>query len=200
MPDLSVTLTTPRLVLRPLQATDAPVLFAIFSDPQVMQYWNTPPWDCEAVAREYICEEQQAMREGQRLTLGIVDRESAELIGKCLLFNYHLESRRAEIGFGIAASAWGKGYVQEAARELLRHGFEALDLNRVEAEIDPSNAASGRALERLGFSQEGLLRQRWIIDGQISDSALYGLLSDDWRSRHKRKGQPQSPASSSQCT
>lgn len=187
MPDLSVTLTTPRLVLRPLQAADAAALFAIFSDPQVMQYWNTPPWDAEAVAQDYIHTEQQAMSEGQRLTLAIVDRESAELIGKCLLFNYQPQSCRAEIGFGIASCAWGKGYVQEAASELLRHGFETLGLNRVEAEIDPTNTASGRALERLGFSQEGLLRQRWIIDGQVSDSALYGLLNEDWRSRHNHR-------------
>ncbi|MBA4683048.1 GNAT family protein [Pseudomonas sp. MDMC216] len=187
MPDLSVTLTTPRLVLRPLQAADAAALFAIFSDPQVMQYWNTPPWDTEAVAQDFIRAEQQAMHDGQRLTLAIVDRESAELIGKCLLFNYEPESRRAEIGFGITSCAWGKGYVQEAASELLRHGFEALELNRVEAEIDPTNTASGRALERLGFSQEGLLRQRWIIDGQVSDSALYGLLSEDWRSHHSHR-------------
>ncbi|WP_256672152.1 GNAT family N-acetyltransferase [Pseudomonas sp. o96-267] len=88
MPDHSVTLTTPRLVLRPLQAADAAALFAIFSDPQVMQYWNTPPWSSEVVAQDFIRAEQQAMHDGQRLTLAIVDRESAELIGKCLLFNY----------------------------------------------------------------------------------------------------------------
>ncbi|WP_417704400.1 GNAT family N-acetyltransferase [Pseudomonas sp.] len=187
MSDLSVTLTTNRLLLRPLQAADAPTLFAIFSDPQVMQYWNTPPWTTEAMAQDFIRAEQQAMHDGQRLTLAIVDRESAELIGKCLLFNYQPESRRAEIGFGIASSAWGKGYVQEAAGELLRHGFETLELNRVESEIDPTNTASGRALERLGFSQEGLLRQRWIIDGQVSDSALFGLLRDDWRSRDNHR-------------
>lgn len=185
MPDLSVTLTTPRLVLRPLAPEDAPALFSIFSDPQVMQYWNTPPWSSLAVAQDYIHAEQQAIRDGQRLTLAIVDRESAELIGKCLLFNYEPESRRAEIGFGIASRAWGKGYVQEAAGELLRHAFKTLEFNRFEAEIDPTNTASGRALERLGFRQEGLLRQRWIIDGHVSDSALYGLLKEDWYSRQE---------------
>ena len=184
MSDLSVTLTTNRLQLRPLQTADASALFAIFSDPQVMQYWNTPPWSSAAVVQDFIRAEQEAMHDGQRLTLAIVDRESAELIGKCLLFNYQPESRRAEIGFGIASSAWGKGYVQEAAGELLRHAFETLGLNRVEAEIDPTNSASGRALERLGFSLEGLLRQRWIIDEQVSDSALYGLLREDWCSHH----------------
>ena len=151
-----------------------------------MQYWNTPAWACEAVAQDFIRAECQAMHDGQRLTLAIVNRDCGELIGKCLLFSYEPESRRAEIGFGIASSAWGRGYIQEAARELLRHGFETLGLNRVEAEIDPSNAASGRALERLGFSKEGLLRQRWIIDGQVSDSALYGLLSEDWYSLQDR--------------
>lgn len=183
MPDLSVTLTTPRLLLRPLVTEDACALFAIFSDPQVMQYWNTPPWSCEAVAVDFIRAERQAMQAGQRLTLAIVDKDSGRLLGKCLLFNYQHDSRRAEIGFGIASFAWGKGYVQEAAGELLRHAFETLGLNRVEAEIDPLNTASGRALERLGFSQEGLLRQRWIIDGHVSDSALYGLLGEDWQNR-----------------
>lgn len=177
----SIRLSTPRLLLRPLVAEDAPALFAIFSNPQVMRYWNTPPWSSVAVAADFIREEQRAMHDGLRLTLAIVDAQSGELLGKCLLFNYRSESRRAEIGFGIATSAWGKGYVQEAAGELLRYAFEALQLNRIEAEIDPTNLASGRALERLGFTREGLLRERWIIDAQVSDSALYGLLRADWR-------------------
>lgn len=182
MPDFpALQLTTSRLLLRPLQTTDATALYGIFSDPLVMRYWNTPPWNDASVASAYIGEERQAMAKGERLTLAIIEAQSNELIGKCLLFNYQIESRRAEIGFGIAASAWGKGYVQEAAGELLRHAFETLNLNRIEAEIDPTNTASGRALERLGFAREGLLRQRWIIDGEVSDSALYGLLRDDWQ-------------------
>lgn len=181
----NIELSTPRLLLRPLQSADASSLQRIFSDPQVMRYWNTPPWASEDVASAYIREEQQAMLAGQRLTLAIIDRQSQALIGKCLLFSYQPQSRRAEIGFGIATSAWGKGYVQEAAGELMRHAFETMKLNRIEAEIDPSNTASGRALERLGFVQEGLLRQRWIIEGEVSDSALYGLLREDWAGKHK---------------
>ena len=50
----------------------------------------------------------------------------------------------------------------------------------VEADIDPGNRASARTLERLGFRREGLLRERWIVNGEISDSALYGLLRRDW--------------------
>ncbi|MCW5506536.1 GNAT family N-acetyltransferase, partial [Pseudomonas aeruginosa] len=56
-------------------------------------------------------------------------------------------------------------------------------LNRLEAEIDPRNRPSAASLERLGFRQEGLLAQRWIVSGEVSDSALYGLLAEHWRNR-----------------
>jgi RimJ/RimL family protein N-acetyltransferase len=61
--------------------------------------------------------------------------------------------------------------------------FDDLRLNRLEADVDPRNAASCRALERLGFQREGLLRERWIVAGEVSDSAMYGLLHADWMAR-----------------
>jgi ribosomal-protein-alanine N-acetyltransferase len=79
-----------------------------------------------------------------------------------------------------------KGYAIEALTALLAHGFAALDLNRVEADIDPRNGASARVLERLGFRHEGLLRERWIVGGQICDTAFYGLLRRDWDVRLSR--------------
>ncbi|WP_245688487.1 GNAT family N-acetyltransferase [Vibrio sonorensis] len=54
-----------------------------------------------------------------------------------------------------------------------------MNLRRIEAEIDSDNVLSGKALERLGFVKEGLLRQRWEINGHVSDSVLYGLLAED---------------------
>ena len=58
-----------------------------------------------------------------------------------------------------------------------------LGLNRVEADIDPRNAASAKPLLRLGFRHEGLLRERWIVNGEICDTAFYGLLKSDWEAR-----------------
>jgi RimJ/RimL family protein N-acetyltransferase len=57
-----------------------------------------------------------------------------------------------------------------------------MGLHRIEADIDPRNTASARCLERLGFVKEGLLRERWIVEGEVSDSAIYGLLQPDWAS------------------
>ena len=87
------------------------------------------------------------------------------------------------MGYGLAEAAWGQGFAAEAVGALPRHGFDALDLDRVEADIDPRNTASARLLERLGFTREGLLRERWIVDGEVSDSAIYGLLKREFKAR-----------------
>ncbi|WP_459782932.1 GNAT family N-acetyltransferase, partial [Photobacterium sp. R1] len=59
--------------------------------------------------------------------------------------------------------------------------FEEMQLNRIEAEIDPDNTGSAKVLTKLGFSLEGYLPERWIVDGKMSDSAIYGLLARQWR-------------------
>jgi len=92
-------------------------------------------------------------------------------------------SRRAEIGYHLAASAQGKGYMHEALSRFAAHLFDALRLRRLEAEIDPRNVPSAKVLERLGFQREGLLRERWRVAGEISDSAVYGLLARDWQAQ-----------------
>ena len=92
-----------------------------------------------------------------------------------------MAAQRAEIGFGLQSAYWGKGYMSEAARAVVDCGFDVLRLHRIEADIDPRNRASARVLEKLGFVREGLLRERWIVDGEISDSAIYGLLRTDRR-------------------
>lgn len=176
-------LDTPRLHLRPLAEHDEDALFALFSDPRVMRYWSTPPWTQRAKARAMVDRDREAMASGEHLRLGIVRTSDERLVGTCTLFQLVPGCRRAEVGYALVPAAWGQGLLQEALGALLDHGFGAMDLNRVEADIDPRNTASARSLERLGFRHEGLLRERWIVDGEVSDSALYGLLQRDWLAR-----------------
>lgn len=175
----SPTIHTDRLRLRPLTPQDAASLLAIFSDSEVMRYWNTPPWSSLDEAQSFIETSTQAMHQQQSITLGIVQQATGEITGKCMLFNHDPDSKRAEIGFGIGRPHWGQGLVAEAGQALIAYGFDTLGLRRIEAEIDPDNLASGKALKRLGFVKEGHLRQRWEINGVVSDSALYGLLRSD---------------------
>ena len=173
-------LTTARLHLRPLVTTDADALFAIFSDAAVMRYWSTPPWAHRAQADELIAAETAAMATGQHLRLALARRDDGVLVGTCSLFAFHAASRRAEIGYALARAEWGAGLMAEALDALVAYAFEDLRLHRLEADIDPRNTASAKSLARLGFIAEGHLRERWIVSGEVSDSALYGLLRSDW--------------------
>jgi RimJ/RimL family protein N-acetyltransferase len=71
----------------------------------------------------------------------------------------------------------------EALEALLHYAFKSMHFNRIEADIDPRNEASAKILLRLGFRKEGYLRERWIVNGDVSDSELYGLLRREWEER-----------------
>ena len=174
-------LQTERLRLRPLAPPDAGKLFEIFSDAAVTRFWSAPPWTHPEQAEDLIQREAEGLAAGTSVRLAILRTADDLLVGTFSLRALAQESRRAEIGYALARSAWRHGYAQEAGRAVIRHAFEVLGLNRLEAEIDPRNEASAKVLERLGFRQEGMLRERWIVAGEVSDSALYGLLSRDYR-------------------
>lgn len=173
-------LPTPRLDLRPLRPADAAAVFALHADPEAMRYWSTPPWDDLALAQAMIQSDQDGMAAGDHIRLALTRRSDGRLVGLCSLFAFNLSCRRAEIGYLLARDCWGQGLMHEALTALLDYGFGVLDLNRVEADIDPRNSSSQRTLRRLGFQLEGTLRERWIVAGAVSDTGLYGLLRRDW--------------------
>ncbi|WP_230405267.1 GNAT family N-acetyltransferase [Undibacterium rugosum] len=175
-----VRLSTARLELRPMQMADTDALFAMCADAEFVRYWSEPAWQHTEQAERRIQRDLDALPRGEYLNLSLVRKQDGVWLGNCCLFSFLWKCRRAEIGYGLARPYWGQGYMQEALRALLAYGFEHLQLHRVEADIDPANHASELSLKRLGFVQEGLLRERWIVDGQVSDSALFGLLQADW--------------------
>ena len=176
----NIPIETRRLRLRRLRESDAEELFAIFSDPKVTRYWGAATWTTLEPAREMIATDLSSATR-THLRLGVERKADDRLLGTCTLFNFHEACRRAEVGYGLGSHAWGRGYMLESLIALLQYGFDVLDLHRVEADIDPRNQPSGRILERLGFQQEGLLRERWIVGDEISDTAFYGLLRREWR-------------------
>ncbi len=178
-----VTLHTVRLTLRPMAEADTDAVFAMRSDPVVQRYGSHPPWTARQTAVDYIARNAEAMAAGTHAQFAIERREDGVVVGTCTLYALDAPCRRADIGYVLLPSQWGRGYATEANTALLDWGFGALDLNRVEADIDPRNVASARALERLGFVHEGHLRERWIVGGEVCDSLIYGLLASDWKAR-----------------
>ena len=70
--------------------------------------------------------------------------------------------------------------MREALTALLDYAFDVMKLHRMEADVDPDNEPSIRALEKLGFRREGLMRERWIVDGNVADTLFLGLLAREW--------------------
>ncbi|BAX61475.1 GNAT family N-acetyltransferase [Burkholderia stabilis] len=176
-----VTLNTSRLVLRPLREADAQAFFEIWSDAEAMRYFSFEPMTHIEQAAERVTRNLKTSASGQDFVCVLESRETGEALGECALFHAHEQCRRAEIGFSLRRKYWSGGYMREAASAVIDHAFGTLRLNRLEADIDPRNVASARLLERLGFVREGLLRERWIVGDEVSDSALYGLLASDRR-------------------
>jgi RimJ/RimL family protein N-acetyltransferase len=174
-------ITTPRVVLRWISEDDIDNLYKIFSDPQVMRYWSTPPLPDREAAAELQREIADGNESDTMFKWGLALRDSNSVIGTTTLFNLNLDNGRAELGYAMGRAHWGKGYMHEALQALVSHAFEVMELRRLEADVDPRNAASIRTLERLGFQREGFLRERWHVNGEIQDALFYGLLRREWR-------------------
>lgn len=176
------TLHTARLRLRPFHDADADDLFALQSSAHVLRYWDAPPWRDRERARRFIDACRRMAEEGTGARLAVDRLDDGTFIGWCSLSGWNPEYRSASLGYCYAETAWGHGFATEAARALLQWAFDTLDVNRVQAETDTRNLASARVLEKLGFVREGTLREDCIVNGDVSDSWVYGLLRREWHS------------------
>lgn len=175
------TLSTSRLRLRHIRPTDARELFAVFSDPEVVRYWSAPPLVDLAEARALAGRIDERAREGTLLQWAIVRPDEDRLIGTCTLADIDTQHRRAALGYALARAAWGQGLAREAVRAVVEHGFTALDLHRIGADVDPRNTASLRLLQRLGFAHEGVQRECYFVADEWQDAVMFGLLRREWR-------------------
>jgi RimJ/RimL family protein N-acetyltransferase len=175
------TITADRVCLRWISESDINSLFNVFSHPQVMRYWSTPPLADRKAAADLLQEIDVRIANNTMLKWGLVLRSNDQLIGTTTLFHLDLDNGRAELGYAMGREEWGKGYMHEALQALLGYAFGEMKLRRLEADVDPRNTPSIKTLERLGFQREGYLRERWHVAGEIQDALFYGLLEREWK-------------------
>ena len=173
------TLTTLRLILRPFSPKDAASVKELAGEREIAEMTaNIPyPYD-EGMAEAWISGHQEAFDNEEAVTFAITRRSDGMLLGA---IDIHINKihRLAEIGYWIGKPFWSQGYCTEAAREVLRYGFEALNLNRIQARHMTKNPASGRVMEKLGMEYEGTLRQAHLRWDQFEDIAIYSILQDE---------------------
>ncbi|WP_307893218.1 GNAT family N-acetyltransferase [Bacillus swezeyi] len=174
------TLYTERLMLREMIIEDAEILYHYWSDREVTKYMNISPFTSAAQAREMIKMISDLSLEGQANRFSIVSKETNEVIGTCGFNMIDQENSRAEIGYDLGRSHWGKGFASEAVKELIHHGFTEMGLNRIEAKVEPENTPSIKLLQQLSFQKEGLLREYERAKGVLIDVYMFSLLKKEY--------------------
>lgn len=174
------TLTTERLVLREVVATDAPDVLIFRGDPEVQKY-NSEPLTDVAQASALIEEIRTWYVAQQSIIWGVTLRGENRVLGFYSMQSWNRDHHRAEIGYDLARSHWGQGIASEAVHAMLRFCFNQLQLHRVEAHTIIDNFASVRMLERIGFLREGVRREfSWEEDGTYHGSGMFGLLRHEY--------------------
>lgn len=108
----------------------------------------------------------------------LYDRDSNNLIGACGYHTWYPQHARAEIGYHLAEGYRGIGLMSEAMPDILQFGFTEMELNRIEAQIEPHNLPSIRLIRKMGFQFEGYLRQNFKSAQKFEDSCLYARLKE----------------------
>jgi ribosomal-protein-alanine N-acetyltransferase len=177
-------LETRRLHLREIVQSDAQDVFSIHSDQSAMRWFGSDPLTSIEEAKKLIdvfSGWRQMANPGTRW--GIQHKSDLRFLGSCGLFKWNRSWKSCVVGYELASSARGQGFMVEALCAVLEWGFANMGLHRVEAQVHLQNLASIKLLSKLGFVQEGCMREAGFWLGSQHDLQLYALLRRDFISR-----------------
>lgn len=167
-----------RLRLRPVQPGDLPKFAEWLADAEVRR-WLAALNDAPTLQDEI--EWYEDSRANPDNVLWSIETLEGQLIGTVEL-RVATHARRAELGIAIQdKSQWNRGYGTETVRQVLDYGFEELELNRIELTVDEQNTRGRRCYEKCGFTEEGLLRQHRIVDGEYGNTVMMAILKSEWK-------------------
>ncbi len=174
-------LETLRLRLRPLELSDTSAIQKAASIRKIADTMISLPYPYPAgEARRYIVRQQSEQKAGHSVSFTIELNAKASFLGLVEVRDIEREHLQGELSFWLSPEAWGHGYMSEVVQTIIRYSFVSLSLNRLYAYHMLRNPASGRVLEKNGFKQEGILRQRVRKWGQFEDVALWAILRQEW--------------------
>jgi [ribosomal protein S5]-alanine N-acetyltransferase len=180
------TLTTKRLTLRPLVLEDAWDVERLAGMREIADTTlNIPhPYPVGAATR-WIETHAPAWAAGTGVTYAIVETSNGKLAGVVSLMQIHREHRRAELGYWIAVDRWNKGFATEASASILDFGFQSLGLHRIESTHFVRNPASGKVMQKLGMTQEGIARDSVVKWDHFESLVRYAILEPEWKVRRR---------------
>jgi ribosomal-protein-serine acetyltransferase len=174
-----------RVIVRPYREGDAQDLFEAVGESREqirpwMPWWNTHQTIEES--RDWIIRRAAAwlLREG--MDTGLWESETGRFAGGIGLIVHDWDAGSFEIGYWLRASATGKGLMTEATKLLANYAFEHLQANRVQIRCDEQNERSAAIPRRLGFVQEGVLRNDGLTPaGELRNTLVFAMTPEDWK-------------------
>ena len=168
-----------RVTLRELQPSDSEPMYTELNSPEVRRFMWAPPPSPTAFA-QFIDWAHEERASGKYICYGIVPRGENDAAGVFELRQLQPGFVRGELGFVMASRLWGRGHFAEGARLLLDFAFRVVKVHRIEARAPIDNARGNAALQKLGASREGRLRDAFLRDDHYIDQYLWSILDTDW--------------------
>jgi RimJ/RimL family protein N-acetyltransferase len=188
-PDLSI--ETSLVKLRTVQDEDIPVLRLLASEPSIWKYFSAE-LHIEGETERWFANAAKEYTEEKRIAFTIIDKASGEICGSTSYGNISLFDKRIEIGWTWLGTAFQGSHVNSHAKfALLRYAFETINMERVEIKTDDLNDRAKRAIEKVGFTFEGVFRSHMQMPhGRRRNSAYFSLLQHEWPDVKQRCFQP----------
>ncbi len=178
-------LSTDRLILRPFTADDLDDVWAYQRLPEVARYllWEPRNREQSQVSVEQMATENMLANEGDCLCLAVVWPETGAVVGHVELVWLSEAHRQGEIGYVFNPQYQGKGLATEAVLEMLRLGFDELNLHRIIGQCNAENSSSAKLMERVGMRREAHFVESLMVKGTWRDALIYAMRQPDWQAR-----------------
>ena len=173
-------LETERFILRKGTVDDCSDIFELYANENVVKYLPLNLFESVEDAMVEINWYEKIFKEQIGLRWVIEEAKTKKVIGTCGYLNYEKEHNRIEIGYDLKPDYWGQGIMQETLGKIIHFAFTSMEINKIEAKVEPENKASIRLLGKLNFCQEGVLRQHEFEKGKYVDLVLFSILKSEY--------------------
>ena len=167
-----------RLKFRKLTHMDASDFYALRSNPKVLSYLDRHPEHSVKEVFSIIDNIDMDIRSNKSIFWVICLKENNKMIGTISFWKTDPYHHRSEVGYLLMPEFWGRGYMDEALKRIIRYAWDEMKLHSIEANINPLNMASKNVLLKNGFKVEGYFHESYHFDGKFLDAEILSLVNN----------------------
>lgn len=171
-------LETKRLILRKFEYKDVEDLYEYAKDEEVTKYVRVDTYKSIEDAQDRIDDLLAKYAQEEKYCWAIEEKESQKLIGSIDLFD--VADGEKEVGYLLNRNYWNKGYATEAAKEVIKYGFEKLNLNKILGHCVTLNIGSSRVMEKIGMKCQGITEKEKEVKGITYDVKQYMITKEEY--------------------